>query len=229
MRGNGRAGGHELAATRDKGARMDARERARAVTTWLMEVLGLVGTVVVASLAWTALAVLVLPLPAACAALFFTAGRAAEDTAGNPFADFLTGLRHHWRRATVVGGPATLLGLVIGVDALYFLGQPSLPLQAIGWLFACAFLLWSAVMLMFWPLLVARDVRWHRLLRESFWLTMATLPLRIATVAVAVALAAAAIVYPVLILLVPGGVALVASWLAARTCRRYDLVVELRA
>ena len=194
-----------------------------------MDAAGLLGTVVVASLAWTALAVLVLPLPAASAALFFATGRAVDDTAGNPFADFLDGLRQHWRRATAIGGPALVLGLMLGVDALYFLGQPSLVPRAIGWLFASAFLLWAAVMLMFWPTLVARNVGWRRLLRESFWLTMATLPLRFAAVAVAAVMVAMAVLYPILIPLAPGGIALVASWLAVRTLRRFDLVAEAGA
>ena len=194
-----------------------------------MDAVGLLGTVVVASLAWTVLAVLVLPLPAACAALFFATGRAVEDTAGNPFADFLAGLRQHWRRATAIGGPALLLGLMLGVDAFYFLEQPSLLPKAIGWLFACAFLLWSAVMLMFWPTLVARDVGWRRLLRESFWLTMATLPVRFAAVVAGAVAVVAVVLYPFLIPLAPGAVALVASWLAVRTLRRYDLVAEAGA
>lgn len=208
---------------------MDSRQRVRAGVERLMDAAGLLGTVVVASLAWTALAVLVLPLPAASAALFYATGRAVEDAAGNPFADFLTGLRLHWRRATAIGGPALLLGLMLGVDALYFLGQPSLVPMAIGWLFASAFLLWSAVMLMFWPALVARDVGWRRLLRESFWLTMATLPARFAVVALAAVMVVLAVLYPVLIPLAPGGIALVASWLGLRTLRRYALVAEAGA
>jgi uncharacterized membrane protein YesL len=193
----------------------------------LMDLTGLLGNVFVASLAWTALAVLILPLPAASAALFHTTGRVVADRAGNPFADFLTGLREHWRQASALGGPVMLLGLVLGVDALYFLGQPTASLMAIGWLFASAFALWLAVMLMFWPLLVARGGDWRRLLRESFWLTMATLPWRLATVAVAVVAAAAALIYPFLIPLAPGVVAFAASWLARRTLRRFQLVEEV--
>ena len=208
---------------------MDGRERLRTGIEWLLALVGLLGNVFVASLAWTALAVLILPLPAASAALFFATGRAVADRAGNPFADFLTGLREHWRRATVIGGPVMLLGLVLGVDALYFLGQPSLPLQAIGWLFASAFVLWSAVALMFWPVLVARGGDWRRLLRESFWLTMATLPWRLAAVAIAAVATVAALLYPFLIPLAPGVVAFVASWLARRTLRRFDLAGEVAA
>jgi uncharacterized membrane protein YesL len=200
--------------------------------TWLdrlIDVAGLLGNVFVASLAWTALAVLVLPLPAASAALFHTTGLVVADRAGNPFADFLTGLREHWRRATAIGGPVMLLGLVLGVDALYFLGQPTVSLKAVGWLFASAFLIWAAVALMFWPLLVARGGDWRRLLRESFWLTMATLPWRLATIAVAAVAAVAALLYPFLIPLAPGVVAFVASWLARRTLRCFDLVGEAAA
>jgi uncharacterized membrane protein YesL len=206
--------------------RMDARQRLRGAIDRLLAILGLLGNVLVASLAWTALAVFILPLPAASAALFFAVGRAVEDRASNPFADVLTGVRLHWRRATTIGGPAMLLGLVLGVDTVYFLGQPSITVLAAGWLFASAFLLWCAVMLMFWPILVTRDLDWRRLLRESFWLTMATLPWRLLTVAVAAVAVLAAVLYPFLIPLAPGAVALVASWLATRTFRRYALVGE---
>jgi uncharacterized membrane protein YesL len=202
---------------------MDARQRLRAGVEWLLAFVSLLGNVLVASLAWTALAVLVLPLPAASAALFYATGRVVDETAGNPFADFLTGLKEHWRRATVIGGPAMLLGLMLGVDALYFLGQPSNALKAAGWLFACAFVLWSAVMLLFWPALVAREMPWRQLARESFWLTMATIPLRLASVAVAAIAVAAAVFYPFLIPLAPGAIALGASWLALRTRRTYQL------
>ena len=205
---------------------MDGTQRLKTGMERLTAAAGLLGSVFVASLLWTALAVLILPLPAASAALFAATGRAVDDLAGNPFADFFGGLRQHWRRATAIGGPALLLGLMLGVDALYFLGQPSLLLMAIGWLFASAFLLWSALMLMFWPTLVARDVGWRRLLRESFWLTMATLPVRLAAVAGAAVMVGAAVLYPFLIPLAPGGIALVASWLAMRTLRRYALVAE---
>jgi uncharacterized membrane protein YesL len=187
---------------------------------------GLLGTVLVASLLWTALAVLILPLPAASAALFQTTGRALDDLSGNPFADFIDGLRRHWRRATALGGPALALGVVLGVDALYFLGQPAAALRVVGWLFALAVLLWAAVLLMFWPLLVAREVGWRRLLRESFWVTMATLPWRLLAVAVAAVSIVGAALYPFLIPLVPGIVALTASWLARRTLRRFGFVAE---
>ena len=208
---------------------MDARQRLQAGVEWLTAAVGLVGTVVVASLAWTALAVLVLPLPAASAALFHATGRAVEDRAGNPFADFLHGLLRHWRRATAIGGPALALGIVLGVDALYFLGQPNAVPRAIGWLFASVFLLWAAAMLMFWPTLVASDIGWRRLVRETFWITMATLPWRLLAVGIAAVLVAAAVLYPFLIPLAPGFIALAASWLARRTFRRYGLVAEAGA
>lgn len=207
---------------------MDGASRLRVGLEGLLSFVGLLGTVVVVSLLWMALAVLVLPLPAATAALFTAVGRAVEGLAGNPFADFLDGLRAHWRRATVLGFPALVLGVVIGVDALYFLGQPSALGRAAGWVFASLFFLWCAVMLLFWPALVFREASWRRLIKESFWLTMGTLPWRLAATAIAAGVVFLAGFYPVLIPFAPGVIAATGSWFALRTFRRYGLDVDMR-
>lgn len=193
---------------------------------YLAGVLALAGTVLVASLLWMLLSLLILPLPAATAALFFTLGRAADDLAGNPFNDFLTGLRTYWRRATIIGLPALVLGVALGVDALYFLGQSSTALRGVGWLFSSFFLLWMTIMLMLWPVLVLRNITGRHLLGESFWLTMATLPWRLVTLIVAVLVTVVACAYPLFIPVAPGVIALASSWLALRTFRRYGLVCD---
>ncbi|MGH2559625.1 MAG: DUF624 domain-containing protein [Thermomicrobiales bacterium] len=208
---------------------MDTAHRIRAGLEGASALAGLVGTVIVVSLLWMTLAVLVLPLPAATAALFASVGRAVEGRAGNPFADFLGGLRTHWRQASGVGAPALVLGVVIGVDALSFLSQPSAVARGFGWLFASLFFLWCALLLLFWPALVCRDLSWRRLVKESFWLTMGTLPWRLATAAAAALVILLAVLYPVLIPFVPGVVALIGSWSALRTFRRYGLAVELHS
>ncbi|MGH2531102.1 MAG: DUF624 domain-containing protein [Thermomicrobiales bacterium] len=194
----------------------------------VLATVALLGTVIVASLLWLALSVLVVPMPAATAALFSTVGRAVAGVAGNPFADFLAGLRAHWRGASAVGGPALLLGVVIAVDALFFLGQPSDLPRGIGWLFVSLFVLWCALMLLFWPVLVFRDAStWQRLVKESFWLTMGTVPWRLGAVALCGLVVFTAVLYPVLIPFVPGVIALIGSWLALRTFHRYGLPVQL--
>jgi uncharacterized membrane protein YesL len=191
----------------------------------VMAAVGLLGSVILVSLMWSALAILVLPLPAATAALFWATGRAAADVAGNPFGDFVYGLRAHWRRATAIGGPALFLGIVVGVDALFLVSQPHAGARAIGWIFASLGLLWSALLLLLWPALVFRPVGWRQLVKETFWLAMATLPVRLSAVVLAAAMIVVAVAYPVLLPFAPGIVALLASWLALRSFRRYGLPI----
>jgi uncharacterized membrane protein YesL len=199
--------------------------RVRNAVDGVLVLAGLLGTVIIASLLWMVLAVLLLPLPAATAALVASVGRAVEGIAGNPFADFLGGLRAHWRKATGLGGPALILGVVIGVDALFLIDQPSAAARGVGWLFASLFFLWCTVLLLFWPALVFRAVSWRRLVTESFWLTMGTLPWRLATAILAAIVIFLAVLYPVVIPFAPGVVALIGSWSALRTFRRYGLPV----
>jgi uncharacterized protein YjeT (DUF2065 family) len=56
---------------------------------------------------------------------------------------------------------------------------------------------------------------------------MATLPSRLATVAAAAIVVVVAVLYPFLVPLAPGAVAVVASRLALRSLRRYGLVAAI--
>ncbi len=187
-----------------------------------VDLAAIIGAVVIASLLFTALAVFILPLPAATAALFYAVTQALGSGLENPVQDFVAGLSRYWRTASLVGLPGLALGAVLGVDALFLLQQPGLALA--GWVFASLVLVWLAVWLTFWPVLVLRQGRWQELLRFSFWFGMARLPWTALTVAVTALLAAMSALVPWLIPFAPGLAALAASAVVIRNLRRYDLI-----
>lgn len=159
-------------------------------------------------------------LPAAVAACDVLHRLLSEEPSGRPIADFFQSWRAHFRRANVVGWPATLVLLVLGLDFWILLGfrgawvGAALVLTGLvsAWfLFAIGFL----VNLLALPA-AASNSSW------TLWRTALTMSLvspghGVAWVVCMASIGAVAWVFPVVVFLVaPGLGAFVTAWLTRR-------------
>lgn len=132
-------------------------------------------TLVIANLAWTLLALLVIPLPAATAGLFAVTVPLARGKDREFFATFFSTMRRLWLKATVLFLLDVVLGalVLVNLQALETIPLPEIML----WFMRSLTLLIGLVLLLAnlyaWPLLVMFDLPLRRLVKVSLLLALA--------------------------------------------------------
>ncbi|MCE2489592.1 MAG: DUF624 domain-containing protein [Anaerolineae bacterium] len=132
-------------------------------------------TLVIANLAWTLLAMLVIPLPAATAGLFAVTVPLARGRDAEFFATFFSTMRRQWLKATLLVLLDVALGalVLVNLQALETLPLPDFLL----WFMRSLTLLIGLTLLLAnlyaWPLLVLFDLPLKRLIKVSLLLSLA--------------------------------------------------------
>ena len=138
-----------------------------------------IASLVIANLLWTFCAMLILPLPAATAALFATIAPLARGRDKEFFSTFFSTMRRQWLKSTVLVLVDVALGglVLVNLQALETMPLPEL----LVWFLRSLTLLIGLTLVMtnlyLWPLLVLFDLPLRRLLVVSIQLTLAH-PLR---------------------------------------------------
>jgi uncharacterized membrane protein YesL len=134
-----------------------------------------VGTFVLANLFWTLLAIPIVTIPAATAGLFATMMRWARGESAEVFRDFFTGMRQHWRKASMIGVLDALIGTLIFLNIVAFrLMDMSNPIAIVSRSMTAFFAAFAIMVnLYLWPLLVTFDMPLRRLLNTAVRLVFA--------------------------------------------------------
>ena len=132
-------------------------------------------SLVIANLMWTFLAMLIIPLPAATAALFAVLAPLARGKDREFFATFFGALRRHWLKATALGLIDLVLGalILVNLQALETMPLPDLLLWFLRSLTLLIGLTLLLTNLYAWPLLVMFDLPLRRLVKVSLLLSLA--------------------------------------------------------
>ncbi len=118
---------------------------------------------------WVLLSIPIVTMPAATAGLFATMTPWARGKSTEVFSNFFGGMRHYWRKATLVGLIDGLVGTLVVVNFLAFrvmdMSNPIAVLSQSITLFVA--LMAIMINLYFWPMLVSFDIPLRRLLENS--------------------------------------------------------------
>ena len=144
-------------------------------TAELFDLLDRAANFVLANLLWVVLSIPLVTLPAATAGLFATMTPWARGKPTEVFRDFLSGVREHWRKATVVGLIDVLIGGLIYLNFVAFqrmdMSNPIAIVSRSVTLFAA--LATIMVNLYLWPMMVSFDMPVRRLVENSVRLVFA--------------------------------------------------------
>jgi len=163
----------------------------------------------------------VITIPAATAGLYAVAREATTGLDYNLLSVFWEGFRGRWRRATLLWLLDAGVTAMLLYDAWFFLSIPGW-MQVLTGIALSLLLILLLVNLYAWPLLIATDWGLGRLLKLSLMLAGVHLFRSLGVALLVIALGAAGLQLPLLLpVALPGAVALLSTYNAARVLRRY--------
>lgn len=189
--------------------------------------LGKVTDVLILSLLFIITSLPIITIGAGFTSLYYNMSKMAEDTEGNVIKNYFVIFGREFFQSTIVWVICLVVGLFLAGD-LYICYKSSFPLaKMLEMFFVVLACLYLAVLTFVFPLLARCKVGTGKLFGMAFVMSIKELPKTVLMLLTAAALIAAGLfISAPLLVLVPGGVVMLQSYIFNVIFKKYNLVAE---